>query len=150
MGPRTTMFTVLPTWMGSASVTSDRAKSAVQEYESLVSRVGGIANDAERSKILDWIGSWNSPGSPAERYAVVASDLRDVQPDPVLQAKRVTDLEDVLMEFRPKVAAAESAFGTVTSADRGEVATASGELTGKGVAMAVVAIGALLVPFLMD
>lgn len=150
---KSTLFTVLPTWMGSDGIpsTSDRARVATKEYESLISRVGGVADDREKSRLVDWVGSWNIPGSPAERYAVVVSDLKDSQPDPVLQAKRVSDLENVLLEFRAEVSKAEAAYGTVTAADRGQVLDASGELTGKGIAVVAVAIASFLIlPFLMD
>lgn len=139
--------------MGSASLpgVQERARAATAEYDSLVTRVGGISSDAGRVAITDWIGSWNIPGTPAERYQAVLSDLKDSQPDPVLQAKRVTDLENVLQEFRAKVANAEAVSGPVTAADQGQVADASGQLTPKGVAMGAIAIiGFFVLPFVMD
>lgn len=150
---RPTLFTVLPNWMGSASLAptvEERAKAAFAEYGSLLDRVGGIAGDEERAAITYWVGAENVPGSPAERASVVGMDLRWGQDDKVLQEKRVVDLEKVVQEFRAKVANAESASGTVTAADHGQVADVSGQPTAKGIAMGVLAIvGFFVLPFTM-
>jgi hypothetical protein len=144
------MFTILPSWMGAGAfpATNDRATAAISEYRNLISRLGGISSEVERASIVSWVGDRDIPGSPAERFAVVTSDIEGGQPDPVLQAKRVTDLESVLLEFRSKIESAEAKYGASVEAGQAPV---TGQEIGHRVAMGAIAfIGFFVIPFAMD
>lgn len=149
-----TVFRAFPLSVGQAvdsPAFQARGRAAISEFDSLLSRTGAIANDGARQEILDWVGKPEVPGTPAERYQVVNSDLAGGTASSAIFGKRVQDLEDAVLGLRPKVAQAESAYGTITGTNQGAIAGAEGALTGKGIFLGVVAIlGLVVVPLSLD
>jgi cysteine desulfurase len=99
----------------------DRAKRLIARYEDLARRTAQIAARAARDEIQTWLGSPNTPGTPAYRYNTVVSDVTtDVEAytppnygayDIERRQNRVEELSDFVDEFDAKVRAAERQFG---------------------------------------
>jgi len=125
---------------------TERAQAAVTKYQSLMARLNDVNNAEAQLEIRNWLGDSNTPGTPAERYGVVEADLMAGQPDPTLQAKRVSDLESLLADFESRVAGAEAAYGTSTD---GQIAGSG--LSGNDLAMlALAAVSLFVLPFVLE
>jgi len=90
--------------------------AAVQAWDALVARLAKVQNPDAQKEILAWIGRSDTPGSPAERYQVVADDVR-TNYSPLTQEqvdalrRRVDQLEANASEFEARVKNAEQAYG---------------------------------------
>ena len=69
--------------LGAADLTStpsdwyDRAKEGLAKYDDLVSRVSRLADQVERKRIQDWLGSPIVEGTPANAAQAVLTDIRE-------------------------------------------------------------------------
>jgi hypothetical protein len=69
--------------LGSSGITPtpsdwyERAKEGLAKYDDLVSRTSRIADQAERKKIQDWLGSPIVDGTPANSAQQVLTDIRE-------------------------------------------------------------------------
>jgi len=128
--------------------TAERAQTAVAQYQALMARLADVNDANAQLEIRNWLGDSNTPGTPAERYQEVENDLSQGQPDPTLQAKRVSDLEALLPDFESQVAGAEAAYGTKTG---DETSSADGVFSGNNLAMmALAAVSLFVLPFVLD
>ncbi len=96
----------------------NRATTAMQQYQQLYARLGYIANDAERNRIVAFLGDPAKSGTPAYRYAAVNADAtaaaRGGTLDPYSNPNvtdRVAALEDSVKQFDSMVSSAEASFG---------------------------------------
>lgn len=100
-----------------------RAKVAVANFDTLFERLKRIAGPVERNRILAWVGTASTDGTPAERYASVKSDLaQDVEAftPPNVNAyqidrrtNRIEKLEAFNSQFSELLSTAERNFGTL-------------------------------------
>lgn len=112
----------------------ERARAAVAKYEFLLEKLDTIGNQAAIEEIKLWLGSQNTPGTPAYRYVTVVSDMKhDVErfTPPNYSAyqverrrNRIEKLEDFNSEFEARVEQALTTYGerrtvTVTRTDDG-------------------------------
>ncbi len=96
----------------------NRATSAMSQYQQLYGRLAYISNDAERARILSFLGDPAKSDSPAYRYLAVNADAtaaaRTGTLDPYSNPNvtdRVAALEDSVKQFDSMVTSAETAFG---------------------------------------
>ncbi len=90
----------------------------MQQYQQLYARLGYIANDAERNRIVAFLGDPAKSGTPAYRFAAVNADAtaaaRGGTLDPYTNPNvtdRVAALEDSVKQFDSMVSSAEASFG---------------------------------------
>jgi hypothetical protein len=129
-----------------------RGQAAIAAWDTLVARVANIKDEAERGKLLEWMGRSDTPGSNTERYKVVLQDLKaGSAADPALAERRVGQFEGAVRELTTLVENAEKIYGTIQGGPVPGVTSTPGEgLTMKGAAMLGVAVLSLLVvPFVL-
>jgi hypothetical protein len=128
-----------------------RAQTALSAFDLLLDRARNIGNLDARGALLEWVSSPEVPGTPAERYRVVAEDLAQGTPWADISQKRVGDLELMDTMFETKVKQAEQAFSPVGQpVSAGSIVNLSGAFTPTGIALGAVGIlGLLVVPLVM-
>lgn len=124
-------------------------RQAVAAYDALMARVPLIGDADARGEILKWIGRTDSPGSPAERYKLVADAISaGVGPDDIF-TNRVRQLQKAVAELGARVSNAEEAYGTLSAADAAGSAPEAGT-GGLCFAGGVALLGLIVVPLLLD
>lgn len=125
-----------------------RARAAVSAFDSLMDRARNIGDLDARGALLEWVSSPDVPGTPAERYQVVAVDLAQGTPWADISEKRVSDLELMDTMFETKVKQAEQAFSPVGQpVQPGSIVNLAGAFTPTGIVLGAVGIlGLLVVP----
>src|ERR1043166_2138445 len=111
-----------------------QARDLVRQYDGLLSRLALVEDDASRGEAVKWLGRADLPGSPAERYQVVADALTSGAPADAVFAKRVSDLGDVVEELDGRVGSMETS-GTLPAPEMG-AGSASEEGTSMGTCIA--------------
>lgn len=94
--------------------------ASIQQWDALVQRASQIANEDARREILEWIGRSDIPGSPAERYETVATDIQNrITPattaDVEIVRARLDALNRYVSELDAKVRNAEQAYGLLSA-----------------------------------
>jgi len=129
-----------------------RGQAAIAAWDTLVTRVANIKDDAARGKLLEWMGRSDTPGSNTERYKVVLQDVKaGSAADPALAERRVGQFEGAVRELTTLVDNAEKTYGKIQDATvPGATSTPGQGLTAKGAALIAVAVLSLLVvPFVI-
>jgi hypothetical protein len=132
-----------------ATLASDyriRADAALQNFDILLGRTSEIDNLDARRALLGWVSTPDAPGTPAERYRVVAEDLSRGAPFSDVAQKRLGDLETMNAMFESKVKQAEQAYATKAEpAPAGATSKPGGGLTTTGIVLGAGALFGLLV-----
>ena len=93
---------------------SRRAWSAVTTFDELMAQSAHINDESARGEIMSWVGRSDVPGSPAERYLKVVTDI-DEDPERVyaseMEQRRVVDLEAAVSEFHQRTTEAANTYG---------------------------------------
>lgn len=125
---------------------SDRTSEVLSKYDALVARASLIADDEARSELLEFIGSADVPGSPAERYVAA----KGMTPNADVQSERLLQLESDVSELERRVRDAEVAYGTL------QVPSGAGSMPGRERTVAKCVLGGIalftlaLVPLFLD
>lgn len=128
--------------------------STVQGWDALIARVSQIANEGAQTEILKWIGRSDIPGSPAERYKVVADSLNTkFTPSTVSDIsglrKRLDFLETYKNELEARVNSAEQSYGLL-AASTGAVSTPEHDRTMQYVTAGIALLGLIILPVVLD
>lgn len=127
----------------------EKGRQEVEAYDFLLGRVSMIADDTARGDILKWVGRSDMPGSPAERYKVVADALARAETEDGLLGDRVEQLRRVVTELGARVDNAESAYGTL-SAPAGAGSTPEAGMGGLCLAGGIALLGLVVIPLLLE
>jgi hypothetical protein len=128
--------------------------STVQAWDALIARVSQVANQGAQDEILKWVGRSDIPGSPAERYKVVADSLNtkftpSTASDISELRKRLDSLETYKSDLEARVQNAEQSYGLL-AASPGAVSTPEHDRTMQYVTGGIALLGLIVLPFVLD
>lgn len=128
--------------------------SSIQKWDALLARVSQLADEGARREVLGWIGRSDIPGSPAERYQVVGTDIRNritpsTQADAQMVRARLDSLNRNLSEFDAMVNRAEMAYGLLP-ASGGAGSRPERSMMIECVSGGVALLGLVILPLILD
>lgn len=126
-----------------------KGRQEVEAYDFLLGRVSMIADDTARGDILKWVGRSDMPGSPAERYKVVADGVARSETEDGFFGDRVEQLRGIVTELGARVDNAERAYGTLL-APAGAGSTPEAGTAGLCLAGGIALLGLVVVPLLLE
>lgn len=145
-----------PVRMGQASAAwwPSEGLSTAQAWDTLLSRVSQIANADAQGQILQWVGRSDVPGSPAERYQVIAEDLSsNYSPsgDEEVSAlmKRLDLLKSYTSQLEAKVRNAEQSFGALSASPEAR-STPERDMMMECVTGGIALFGLIIMPLILD
>jgi len=127
-----------------------RAQKAVLKYEDLSKKVDSIQDTEKAADILAWMGPFETPGSPAERYQAVKTDIAEDTSWTEMGIERIKQFEGMVADLEGKVNFAMETYGSLPAPDGAGGQTEEASATMLCITGGIGLLGAIVLPLFLE